>query len=222
MDPLTRAGRDFWHGVLAAGGSTTVPRWTLDPVPGVADHETPISRQTVVAARRLAYDLGVPLRTVLLAAHARVLAALSGERDVVVGYVADRVVRPLPCLLSTEPASWRDMVQQARRTESALRVYAGFPVDDLRRELGLAGPAFETVFDLAGAADANGDAVLGVSFPERDGGRVLRLRYHTDVLDTGGAARIACCHLTALKQIIADPDAEHRKQSLLSARERAL
>ena len=219
MDPLTRPGRDFWHGVLAAGGSTTVPRWTLDPVPGVADHETPISRKTLVAARRLAYDLGVPLRSLLLAAHARVLAALSGERDVVVGYLADTVVRPLPCLLSTEPASWRELVEKTRRTESALRVYAGFPVDDLRRELALAGPAFETVFDLAGAADVSGDAVLYVSFPERNGGRMLRLRYRTDVLDAACAARIAGYHLTALAQILADPDAEHRRQSLLSADE---
>jgi hypothetical protein len=217
MDPLTQPGRDFWHGVLAAGGSTTLPRWTLDPVPGVADHETPIHRKTLVAARRMAYDLGVPLRSLVLAAHTRVLAALSGERDVVVGYLADAAVRPLPCLLSSEPASWRALVEKTRRTESALRVYAGFPVDDLRRELALASPAFETVFDLAGAADVSGDAVLYVSFPERNGGRMLRLRYRTDVLDAASAARIAGYHLTARAQVLADPDAEHRRQSLLSA-----
>jgi acyl carrier protein len=162
---LTESGRAYWQGMLAAGGSTTVPRRALNPVPGVADHEMPISRDTVVAARRLACDLGVPLRTVLLAAHASVLAVLSGERDVVVGYVADPAVRPLPCRLSTEPASWLEMVQQIRRVESALRAYAGFPVDDLRRELGLAGPVFETVFDPNGTADGIGDIVLHVGFP---------------------------------------------------------
>ena len=219
MDPVAKPGRDFWHGVLATGGSTTVPRWTLDPVPGVADHETPISRQTVVAARRLASDLEVPLRSVLLAAHARVLGALSGERDVVVGYLTDAVVRPLPCLLSTEPASWRALVEKTRRAESALRAYAGFPVDDLRGELGVSGPSFETVFDPAGAGELSGDAALYVGFPEQDGGRVLRLRYRTDVLDAACATRIAGYHLTALAQILADPDAEHRRQSLLSADE---
>jgi non-ribosomal peptide synthetase component F len=216
---LTESGRAFWQGMLAAGGSTTVPRWSHNPVPGVADHEMPISRETVVAARRLACDLGVPLRTVLLAAHASVLAALSGERHVVVGYVADQAVRPLPCRLSTEPASWLEMVQQTRRVESAVRAYAAFPVDDLRRELGVAGPAFETVFDPIGTADGIGDTVLHVGFPERDGRRVLLLRYRTDVLDAGCAARIAGSHLTALRQIIADPQAEHRRQSLLSAQE---
>jgi non-ribosomal peptide synthetase component F len=189
-------------------------------VPGVADHEAPIPRKTDVAARRLAAELGVPLRSVLLAAHAGVLAALSGERDVVVGYVAHPVVRPLPCRLTTEPRTWRDVVQQTRRTESALRAYAGFPVDDLRHELGLIGPAFETVFDPTGAADVSGDAVLHVGFPERGGGRVLRLRYRTDVLDADGAARIAGYHFTALALILADPDAEHRRQSLLSVASR--
>ena len=124
-DAPAEPGRTFWQGVLTAGGSTVVPRWTLDPVPGVAEHEVLVPRETVVAARRLAYDLGVPLRSLLLAAHARVLAALSGERDVVVGYLAHPIIRPLPCLLSTEPASWRALVQKTRRAESALRAYAG-------------------------------------------------------------------------------------------------
>src|SRR5262249_52630612 len=53
-----------------------------------------------------------------------------------------------------------------------------------------------------------------------DPGLRLRLRYKTDVLDTECAARIACYHLTALAMIAADPDAEHARQSLLSADER--
>ena len=222
IDALTEPGHEFWRSVLTAGGSTTLPRWTLDPAPGVAEYEVPIPRESLVAARRAAYELGAPLRTVLLAAHAKVLAALSGERDVVTGFLAAPLVRPLPCLLSTEPVSWRALVEKTRRAESGLRAYAGFPVDDLRRELGLSGPSFETVFDPAGAAGPTGPsdtAVLHVSFPERDGGRSLRLRYRTDVLNAECAARIAGYHLAALALIVADPDAEHRRQSLLSPEE---
>ncbi|MCT9075492.1 non-ribosomal peptide synthetase [Streptomyces fulvoviolaceus] len=48
----------------------TVPRWTLDPAPGVAEHEVPLPD-------------GVSTRpAALLAAHTRVLAALSGEQQV--------------------------------------------------------------------------------------------------------------------------------------------
>src|SRR2546430_14848285 len=61
-------------------------------------------------------------------------------------------------------------------------------------------------------------SVLRVAFVERYG-LVLRLRYKRDVLDADCAARIAGYHLTALALIAADPDAEHARQSLLSAEE---
>src|SRR5438093_11906970 len=62
------------------------------------------------------------------------------------------------------------------------------------------------------------DTGLRVGLLEHDG-FVLRLRYRTDVLDAGSAARIARYHLTALALIAADPDAEHARQTLLSAEE---
>jgi amino acid adenylation domain-containing protein len=214
-----QAGREFWRGVLAAGGFTAIPRWTLDPVPGVAEHEAAIPDDLVVALRGMADELGVPLSPVLLAAHAKVLAALSGDREVVTGYVAVGGGSPLPCRLTTEPDSWRTMLLDAQRVESQLLVHRGVPVDDLRREPGLAGPSFETVFDPTGGGDLAGDTVLGVGISHHAGRLVLRLRYRTDVLDADAAARIAGYHLTALALIAADPDAQHRRQSLLSAEE---
>ena len=56
--------------------------------PGIAEHEATIPDDLVAALRRLADELEVPLSSVLLAAHAKVLAALSGEREVATGYVA--------------------------------------------------------------------------------------------------------------------------------------
>src|ERR1041384_3979137 len=73
-------GREFWSGVLLAGGFTAVPRWTLDPRAGVAEFETQIGDQLLTALRRLADELVAPLSSVLLTAHAKVLGALSGER----------------------------------------------------------------------------------------------------------------------------------------------
>src|SRR5437660_2870431 len=122
--------------------------------------------------------------------------------------------------MTTEPHSWRAMLLETHRAESALLSHAGVPVDDLRRELGLTTPLFETVFDVT-AGDGGEfaeETVLWVSFVEHDG-LVLRLRYRTDLLDADGAARIAGYHLTALALIAADPAAEHARQSLLSADE---
>src|SRR5213595_1933286 len=221
-DRVTTAarGREFWRGVLLAGGFTAVPRWTLEPVPGVGEHEARIPDELVAAVRRLANELAVPLSSVLLTAHAKVLGALSGEREVSTGYAAVEGRPPLPCRMTTEPHSWRAMLLETHRAESALLSHADVPVDDLRRELGLTTPLFETVFDVT-AGDGGEfaeETVLWVSFLEHDG-LVLRLRYRTDVLDADCAARIAGYHLTALALIAADPDAEHKRQSLLSSEE---
>src|SRR2546422_7410818 len=211
-DTVTTAerGREFWRGVLLAGGFTALPRWTLEPVPGVCEHEATIPDELVAALRRLADELAVPLSSVLLAAHAKVLAALSGEREVVTGYAAVEGGPPLPCRMTTEPHSWRAMLLETHRAEFALLSHADVPVDDLRRELGLTKPLFETVFDVTAedGGELAEDTVLWVSFLEHDG--LVRLRYRTDVLDADCVARIAGYHRTSPSLIAAGPDAQHQ------------
>src|SRR5438876_5056226 len=221
-DRVTTAarGREFWRGVLLAGGFTAVPRWTLIPVPGVGEHEARIPYELVAALRRLADELAVPLSSVLLTAHAKVLGALSGEREVSTGYAAVQGRSPLLCRMTTDAHSWRAMLLEAHRAESERLAHKGFPVDDLRRELGLIKPLFETMFALTAGdgAELAEETVLRAGFVEHDG-LVLRLRYKTEMLDADCAARIAGYHVTALALIAADPDAEHARQSLLSAEE---
>jgi len=215
------ASREFWRDVLLAGGFAPIPRWTLNPAPGLGEHEAPIPGDLAAALRRRATELAVPLRAVLLAAHAKVLAGLSGEPEVTVGYAVGGG-QPLPCRLTAGPGSWRALLRHAHQADSQLRANWGFPVGDLRRELGLAGPWFETVFDAGDGADGGDFAegiVAWVGIRPRRGRLVLRLRYRTDVLDADAAARIAGYHLTALTLIAADPEAEHGRQSLLSGEE---
>jgi amino acid adenylation domain-containing protein len=221
MDVLTETDREYWCGVLVAGGSTAIPRWSLDPETGAAEHDAKIPDDLVAALRRLAYELDVPLSSVLLAAHAKVLSALSGERQVATGYIGGTGLRPLPCRLTTEAQSWRELVLDTHRVETQLLSHADFPLDELRRELGVTGPAFETVFDPNGVDGELGeDTVLRLGIARRSDELVLRLQYRTEALDADCAARIAGYHLTALELIAADPDAEHQRQSLLSAEER--
>jgi len=212
-------GREFWRGVLLAGGFAALPRWTLDPVARVGEHVARIPDELVAALHRLANELAVPLSSVLLAAHAKVLGALSGEREVCSGYTK-AIGPPLPLRMTLEPRSWREVLLDAARTEAELLAHRDFPVGDLRRELGLSEPPFETVFELdaGGGGEFPKHTVLRVAFVER-AGLVLQLRYKTDVLDAECAARIAGYHLSALAFIAADPDAEHARQSLLSAEE---
>src|SRR5690348_3413579 len=190
MRALVEADREFWRGVLTAGGCTAVPRWAPEPVAGVAEHEEVLPESAAGSVHRLAGELGVPVSSVLLAAHAKVLAALSGEPEVVTGYAAGAAGGPLPCRLAVVPGSWRELVLSARRVEAELLAHRGFPVDELRRELGVTGPSYEVVFDPTGTEGALADAaVLGVGRCDRGGRPVLRVRYRTDVLDADCAAR---------------------------------
>jgi amino acid adenylation domain-containing protein len=211
---------EFWHRVLTAGGSTRIPRWTLEPAAGQAEHEELLPDTVVARLRRLADDLGMPLSSVLLAAHAKVLAAVSGEQEVTAGYVAVEGGQSLPCRLTAGPGSWRDLLTAAHRAEAEVLAHRWFPVDELRCDLGLTESPFETVFDPAGGdGDLAEDTVLRIGIARSEGRLAMRLRYRTDALDADAAARIAGYHGAALASIAADPEGDHGRAGLLSAEE---
>src|SRR3989440_4358869 len=137
-DTVTTAdrGREFWRGVLLAGGFTALPRWTLNPLPGVGEHEATIPDELMAALRRLANELAVPLSSVLLTSHAKVLGALSGEREVATGYAA---AAPSPLLLrmTIRPHSWREGLLGTARAGVKLLSDRDFSGGVFRRELGL-------------------------------------------------------------------------------------
>src|SRR5262245_50342895 len=212
--------REFWRRVLRAGGVSALPRWTSEPGRGIGYCEARVPDDVRATLLRLAGELDVSLRSVVLTAHAKVLAALSGDREVSTGYVARKGDAPRLCRMTTEPHTWRSMLVDTHRAERDLLSHADFPVEDLARELGLSGSWFETVFDPTSSEDGEPaeDVVLRVAILEHDG-IVIRLGYRRDALDAGCAARIAGYHLSALASIAADVDAEHARQSLLSSEE---
>ncbi len=214
-----QAGREHWRRVLTGGGSTAIPRWTPDPTPGTAVLDMPLPSDAVARCT------GPGGSTTLLAAHARVLAALSGESEVITGYRLDGTA-VLPLRLSADTGSWRDLLRAAHRAESELLAHREADADDVRRDLGLPTMPFETALTPAGDGGEPGDGVVltiglvDAREGDPDGTRpVLRLRYRTDVLDADCAGRIAGYHLAALGGIAADPDADPRSTPLLSADE---
>jgi non-ribosomal peptide synthetase-like protein len=187
-------------------GFGRIPRWTAEPAAGVGEHRETMPAGLAAAVRSLADDLEVPLSTVVHAAHARVLGALTGESDVTTGYLALGGDIPVPCPLAAESGSWRALMLATRQAE----------VDEERSAEG----AFESVFDPAGldAGPVDG-AVVRVGVQERGGELALRLAYRRDVLDAESAARVAGYHLAALHRLAADPDGEPAGHSLLSEEE---
>ena len=131
--PRAERGREFWRRMLLAGPFTVLPRWTREPAAGVGEHEARVPDDLVATLRRLADELAVSFHSVLLTAHAKVLAALSGEHEVSTGYVARPGRSPLLCRMTTEPHSWRAMLLETHRAEEELLSHADFPVEDLGR-----------------------------------------------------------------------------------------
>ena len=187
---------------------------------GVGELDAPIPNDLAAAIRQLAESLSISMSSVLLAAHVKVLSALSGETDVVAGYVPapvpirSRARCPTGAVRGgTAPARPIDRNRNCWRTETFRSVQLAY-------ELGVAIPPFETVVDPNGlGGEFDEGTVLRVEMSSRADRPVLRVRYRMDALDTGFAGRVAGYHLRALELMMADPDAEHDRQSLLSAEE---
>ncbi|MFD9977603.1 non-ribosomal peptide synthetase, partial [Streptomyces sp. NPDC059017] len=182
MDMHADTGREFWCEVLGAGGLTTIPRWTTEPAPGSAEHMARVPDEVAQGLRRLAEELGVPVTSLVLAAHAYVLAVLSGEDEAVTGFVPAPGAPALPHRVATDVPSWRALVRDTHDAVTRIVEYRDFPVEDLRRRMAIAGPVTEAEFDPHGdGGDVGGGRVLRVSVVEGVGGDVvLRLRYRTD------------------------------------------
>ena len=115
MRASTEANAAYGAAQVTEGVFTRIPRWTHAPVPGTAEHGTALPAPLLATLRQLADRLEVPLSSVLLAAHAKVLAALSGDHEVTTGCLAAPGGTPLPCRLTTASGSWRALVLDAHR-----------------------------------------------------------------------------------------------------------
>ena len=93
--------------------------------PGRSEAELRVPAELVATLHRLATDMGVSLGSVCLAAHARVLATLSGEREASTGYITRSGEPPLPLRIPVAQDSWRSLVREAHRAEQELPADAG-------------------------------------------------------------------------------------------------
>ncbi len=236
-DPAATTAREYWTRVLLTGGATPAPSWTATSRPGTAVHTEPIPRDAVAA---VAAVTGVEAGAVLLAAHAAVLAALSGDTEVTAGVPARTGAAPLPVCLDTA-RSWSALVTAAADALAGLRAHPEPDLGRLAAELGTAVPSFGTVLDpgadlrgaeiAPGALDRTGERGADPDTTTGDGpgaaglhvavsGGTLRVTHRLDLLDEGAAARIAGYHAAALALAAADPDAPVRPSALVGQAER--
>ncbi len=156
--------RGFWMRQLEDAETTELPSWPAArrgaEAPDLREARVAIPAATAAGLQRLAESTGVPIKSVLLAAHLRTLALLSGQSDVTTGLVlscrpesADSE-RALGLFLNNAPlrlglpsaGTWTELVRAAFDAECAALPHRWFPLAELQRSTG-GTRLFETVFN---------------------------------------------------------------------------
>ena len=194
---------------------TVLPRWTRvdQPTPpGTGEQRTAVPAELVAGVRKLAAECGVPVESVLLAAHLKVLSALSSERSVGTG-LAGRL-----CRATLPDGSWRELITEAHRAAAAAE-----------GSQGAATPTTETAIEISvgDAAAPTPDAgrpldpqvVLHTAYTLTPDGMTLCLTRRREAFAADFTERVSGYHLAALRSMCAGPDAPHDTQSLVSDEE---
>ncbi|MGW0811445.1 amino acid adenylation domain-containing protein, partial [Nonomuraea sp. NPDC002799] len=154
------AEKAYWVGKLRDANRLVIPRWPSDTEvePAVeapagahfyGSRETTLPRPLRLRLEEVSGRLGVPLKSVLLAAHVRVLEYVSGRRDVITGVTQNGrpavtggtdarglFLNSLPFRVSAAGGSWADLARQVFAEEQELLPHRRYPSAELQRIAG--------------------------------------------------------------------------------------
>jgi amino acid adenylation domain-containing protein len=153
----------FWTEKLAGANLQTLPRWPQSMCSGGLEQtrgpEIQVEPAVLQGLKDLARRAGVPLKTVLLAAHQRVVSLLYGQNDVTSGLLCngrpeevdgEKVIglflNTLPLRISLNGGRWIDLVQQCFAAEREIAAHRRFPMAEIQKLHG-GRPVFEAAFD---------------------------------------------------------------------------
>ena len=155
--------RRYWADNLADCTVTALPReprheGTPDQVP-FHRLDLAVPDQVSDGLNELAASVGVPLKSVLLAAHLRIMSLLSGHDDVITGLATngrceatdgDRVIglflNTVPFRQELRGGRWNELIKQTFEHETELLPYRRYPLAQIQRDMS-GQPLFETCFN---------------------------------------------------------------------------
>lgn len=156
--------RHYWKEKLSDTSDRSLKQWLISDVENDSDatiHNVAIriAPELTAGLRKVASLASVPLKSVLLAAHLKVMSLLTGGSDVITGLVTngrpeqDDGDRLLGLFLNTVPfrqqigrGTWIDLVQQTFWNEWEALPHRWYPLAQMQREQGGA-ELFETAFN---------------------------------------------------------------------------
>ncbi|MES2300291.1 MAG: amino acid adenylation domain-containing protein, partial [Pseudomonadota bacterium] len=243
--------RAFWNAQLDDYVFTALPPARLDPaelaLPRVKEGR--VDDRLCERLQALATELEVPMRTLLLCAHMRLLAVLSGNDDVTTGLVSN--VRPeqadgdkvLGLFLNTLPlrqklgrGSWKDLVRSCYANELEVMAHRDYPYFQLHLDNGRR-PYYEVMFNyinfhvyeqLGSDVQVSGysrgfEATSHALEVDCSFSLTHGIRVEVDARELSGTQveQIYGYYMAILEAMAANPDQQHSEHCALSPAERA-
>jgi amino acid adenylation domain-containing protein len=242
--------REYWREQLSGSSASSLPRWSADGAKETRVLQVPVTPELSNRLKQVAEMAGVPVKSVLLASHLRVMSVLAGQKEVLTGVVshgrpetidAERALglylNTLPFRLKLSGGRWLDLIHETFAVEREWLPYRYYPMAQIKIDEG-GRPLFDTIFnfthfhvlDVVETAD-DFDVLDGIGFGETD--FTLAVDFNLDtaksqinlVLTGAGLPRaqmsaMAGYYAAALNAIAEDPHAGYDSQPLLSEHER--
>jgi amino acid adenylation domain-containing protein len=243
--------RRFWAETLEESAPTLPASPGPTGAAGIGGRREELPAGIVAGLTGLARREGLPLKSFLLAAHLRVLAATSGAGDVTTGLVSNgrpegaSSERALGLFLNTIPlrlrlsgGSWLELAHETFREERRMLPFRRFPLAELQRMRGGDAPVaalfnfihfhvMEGVVEDAGHRFGAGRGSGGTKFPfsttfqVHPGGVQLLLKYDAARYSDAVVERMFERYFAVLGRMAGSPDEAYDAVDLLSDAERA-
>ncbi|MEH2447421.1 MAG: amino acid adenylation domain-containing protein [Nostoc sp.] len=144
--------RQYWLQKLDGSTNTILPRWFPSNLTLISVEsqtlEVPICSQVSEDLKKLAKSLAVPLKSVLLAAHLKVISLLSNQLDVLTGLSSNGrpettdgerslglFLNTLPFRLKLHGGNWIDLIRQTLEVEQELLPFRWYPMAQIKEDL---------------------------------------------------------------------------------------
>ncbi|MEV7027112.1 amino acid adenylation domain-containing protein, partial [Kitasatospora sp. NPDC093558] len=225
--------RAFWRRTVAGRSPLRLPEnWTPADGSAVNGHHRYVPYHDLEAGlRRLAVRAKASLKSVLLAAHLKVLSTLTPEDAFHTGVVfhgrlevpgADQVlgmhINSLPFPASRPSGTWRQLVEQVYAQEAEIWTHRRYPLPAIQRDLGESERLIQVLFEhqdfhQVDEDDVDIDATLNSSPNEfalsaMARGGYVNLGTTTAVLSPADLERLASMYRSVLEAMAADPEGD--------------
>jgi amino acid adenylation domain-containing protein len=243
------ASAAFWRDWLEGHEALTLPAGGAGSGAQRIVHKRRSLAPLLADLQQTAAMLGVPLKSVLLAAYVKCLSAVSGRRDIVTGLVSNGrlevadgeqvlglFLNSLPFRIALDAESWAGLVRRVFEREQDLIPHRRFPLPAIQRAAG-SEQLFDTLFnyvryhvaqdlgDLPGLrlvdtfVDGSTNFSLVASFALEEADLRLELAYDADLLDDAWIEAFATYLERALACIARAAAAPHHYATLLDEAE---